>query len=125
MARLCEKNEALILLDLSQGSLITTANLYYLQLRFSNQLSSAGRNRQNTWSWEAWLHASHAPSHHIIVAKVAYLVDVYVVEDLRFLRCQLLALYLVREGGGKRRPLIILTRLLTLTVARFTTLAFG
>ena len=45
---LCDENEALILLNLSQGSLITTANLYYLQSRFSNQLLSAGCNRQNT-----------------------------------------------------------------------------
>ena len=28
----CDENEALILLNLSQGSLITTANLYYLQI---------------------------------------------------------------------------------------------
>ena len=28
----CEKNEALMILNLSRGSLITTANLYYLLL---------------------------------------------------------------------------------------------
>ena len=49
---MCVENEALIFLDLTQGSLITTANLFYLQLRFSNQLMTAGCNRQNTSSWK-------------------------------------------------------------------------
>jgi len=42
----------LILHDLSKGSLITTANLTIHRSRFSDQLSSAGHNRQNTWSWK-------------------------------------------------------------------------
>ena len=49
---LCDENEALILLNLSQvrRSRPRTSTIY--KLGFSNQLSPAGCNRQNTSSWK-------------------------------------------------------------------------
>ena len=55
-----------MLLYLSQGSLITTANLHYLQIEVQQPAVISWSQPSEHLVVEAWLHASHAPSHLIM-----------------------------------------------------------